>query len=282
MRHLTYANLMATLALFLVVAGGTAFAASQVNAKHGGKKPGHGKKHKPKPKPKAPQGTGAVGDDTVETAAVIDGSLRSADLADGRGVTGADLVPGSLSGADLADGSLTGADLAAGSLTGPDLLPGLITTDKLAKGSVGAADLAPGAVAPAAIVPGSLTGADIGTETLTGANIDEASLGRVPATEHLVGLRSEAFLNSQLIPEETAVQVGLHEADGAFTIKEKCVGGRRVISGGPANVAPGSEVIDNGPVGDGFWETSLDTHGASDPFSVVLICATLAGVSPSE
>ena len=81
-----YANVMSTLAVFLVVAGGTAFAASTINSR-----------------------------------AVKDNSLKSIDLKDGKAVATTDVIDGTLTGTDVADGSLTGADVADASLTGDDV-----------------------------------------------------------------------------------------------------------------------------------------------------------------
>jgi hypothetical protein len=81
-----YANVMSTLAVFLLVAGGTAFAASTINSR-----------------------------------AVKDNSLKSIDLKDGKAVATTDVIDGTLTGTDVADGSLTGTDVADASLTGDDV-----------------------------------------------------------------------------------------------------------------------------------------------------------------
>jgi len=72
---------MSTLAVFLVVAGGTAFAAS------------------------------AVAPDSINSKTVRDNSLKSKDLKDGKAVSTVDVVDGSLTGTDVADASLTGDDV---------------------------------------------------------------------------------------------------------------------------------------------------------------------------
>ena len=77
----TYANVMSTLAVFLVVAGGSAFAASTITA------------------------------NSVKSKTVKDNSLKSVDLRDGKAVSTDDVIDASLSGTDLADNSLTGDDV---------------------------------------------------------------------------------------------------------------------------------------------------------------------------
>ncbi len=77
----TYANVMSTLAVFLVVAGGSAFAASTITA------------------------------NSIKSKAVVDNSLKSKDLKDDKAVAGVDVIDASLTGADVADNSLTGDDV---------------------------------------------------------------------------------------------------------------------------------------------------------------------------
>ena len=77
----TYANVMSTLAVFLVVAGGSAFAASTITA------------------------------NSIKSKAVVDNSLKSKDLKDDKAVAGVDVIDASLTGADVTDNSLTGDDV---------------------------------------------------------------------------------------------------------------------------------------------------------------------------
>jgi hypothetical protein len=77
----SYANVMSTLAVFLVVAGGSAFAASTITA------------------------------DSINSKTVKDNSLKSKDLKDGKAVSTDDVIDASLSGTDVADNSLTGDDV---------------------------------------------------------------------------------------------------------------------------------------------------------------------------
>jgi hypothetical protein len=77
----SYANVMSTLAVFLVVAGGSAFAASTITA------------------------------NSIKSKAVVDNSLKSKDLKDDKAVAGVDVIDSSLTGTDVADNSLTGDDV---------------------------------------------------------------------------------------------------------------------------------------------------------------------------
>ncbi len=84
-KHLTYANVVATLCLVLVVGGGVAYAAN-----------------------------------TVGSADVIDNSLASVDLKN-NDVRNVDVRDESLTGADVADNSIASADIAANSVAGNDI-----------------------------------------------------------------------------------------------------------------------------------------------------------------
>ena len=102
--HLTYANVVATLSLFLVLGGGTALAPYVVssNSQIG---PGTVSGHKP------PSG---------KHANIIAGSINGRDL-NGGAVSGGKLAPNSVDGSKVLDGSLRGSDIATDSLTGADV-----------------------------------------------------------------------------------------------------------------------------------------------------------------
>jgi hypothetical protein len=89
MRHLSYANVMATIAVFVAL-GGSSYAALKVTGRD-----------------------------------VQDGSLTGRDVRDGS-LTGRDVRDGSLTGRDVRDGSLTGRDIKDRSVSARDLAPGVI------------------------------------------------------------------------------------------------------------------------------------------------------------
>lgn len=83
-KRLTYANVMSSIAVFLVLAGGTAFAASQL-------------------------GKNSVGTKQLKKNAVTTAKIKK------NAVTGAKIKAGAVNGAKIADGSITGTEIAAGS-----------------------------------------------------------------------------------------------------------------------------------------------------------------------
>jgi hypothetical protein len=114
--HLTYANVIATIALFLVLSGGTAVA--------------------------------LTGSNTVFSDDIVDDQVRSADVRNdtlsGGGLLAADLRAGSVRSSEVANDSLTSDDLGSDSvgssevstLTGADIADGTLTGDDVDESSL--------------------------------------------------------------------------------------------------------------------------------------------------
>jgi hypothetical protein len=116
--HLTYANVMATLAVFLVLGGGTALGAFVVS-NNGQIGPNTVSGHKPFP---------------GQHANIIPGTLSDKDLA-ASAVTGPKIAANAVTGAKTTDNSLTGADVA--SLSGADVSDNSLTGTDVNEGSLG-------------------------------------------------------------------------------------------------------------------------------------------------
>ncbi len=108
--RLTYANVMSTISVFLILGGATAFAASQLDRNSVGARQ----------LTKNAVTTAKIKKNAVTGAKVKDGSLTGADVADAS-LTTADLADGSVNSAKVLDGSLTGKDVASNSLTGANI-----------------------------------------------------------------------------------------------------------------------------------------------------------------
>jgi hypothetical protein len=145
-RRLTYANVMSTIAVFLVVAGGSALAANQLG--------------------KNTVGTKQLKKEAVTAAKVKNGAITSGKIAGGA-VTGAQLGGGavgasnlaanSVTGAAIANGAVTGTKIAAGAVGGGNIADGAVTGTKIAAGAVGGGNIADGAVGTGNLANGSVT-----------------------------------------------------------------------------------------------------------------------------
>jgi hypothetical protein len=79
-------------------------------------------------------GGGAYAAATIGSGDIVNSSLKSIDLKNGKGVKGADVAQGSLRGPDVRAGSLRGAQLANDSVTGADVNePSLVVSQLVAR-----------------------------------------------------------------------------------------------------------------------------------------------------
>jgi hypothetical protein len=115
LKRLSYANVMSTMAMFLVLGGATAFAAANL-------------------------GKNSVGTKQLKTSAVTASKL-------GKGaVTATKIQAGAVGGAALAPGSVTGEKIAGGAITGDKIAPGAVSGDKIAPGTLPSGALAANSV----------------------------------------------------------------------------------------------------------------------------------------
>jgi hypothetical protein len=149
--RITYANVMSTIAVFVVLSGGTAIAAG-------------------------------VAPNSVRSSSVQDNSLLSSDLKDGRGVTGVDVKDDSLTGADIDEGTLNLPKGGSSTPSGPagGALTGSFPNPLLAPDSVNTRNIVDRAVTAAKIAPDAIDSSRVRDNTLTGADVNESTLGPVP------------------------------------------------------------------------------------------------------
>jgi len=93
--RLSYANVVATLALVLAIGGGSVYAASE------------------------------IGKNDVKSKNIAKGAVKTSDLA-ALAVTGAKVKEAAITGANLQDGTVTAADIQDGTITGGDIAAGVI------------------------------------------------------------------------------------------------------------------------------------------------------------
>ena len=151
-QHLTYSNVMATVALFIAL-GGTSYAALEV-------------------------GTREIRNNSVRSTDLRNGNVRGKDIRNGD-VRGADLRNGDVTGSDLRNGSATGADIQDRSVTGADLAPDSL--DGRAVTNLGLGDFAPGQLPDAvpATLPSGKTLKGVFAVAVTGGS-GQSSVARAP------------------------------------------------------------------------------------------------------
>jgi hypothetical protein len=255
-RHLTYGNVVSTLALFFVLAGGSAFAAKALR-----------------------HGVRTQRPNSVNSRKVKDNTLTGADFYDGAGVTGADLVGGSLGSADLANGSVGADQLSQNAVVGDKIADGSVDDSKLAAGSVLNEDIAQNTVEHATVAERSLTGADVADHSLTHVQIREDLLRGIPNAEHLGGNPPAAFLSARFTeivsPESTGIAIG----DGTYVISQSCAPEDILLNGGPIGLRSPTTLVESSFTGR-TWTVRVNPRtGGSDPFQVFVLCAVQRGLA---
>jgi hypothetical protein len=109
---LTYANVISTLALFLALSGGVAFAASKIHS----------------------------GD-------IADGAVKTSKLHQ-RAVSSGKLALGAVRSNQIADGAVSSAQIANGAVSSAQIANGAVNSAQIADGAVGSAQIRAGSVAP--------------------------------------------------------------------------------------------------------------------------------------
>jgi trimeric autotransporter adhesin len=203
-----------------------------------------------------------VRDGKLKGADLADGSVGSADLADGS-VGSADLANGSVGSADLADGAVTGTDIANGSVEGTDLANGSVEGTDLADESVGSADLANGSVMSADIADGSVTGTDLADGGVSGEDIAQYAVGPLQ-----LGWIDNFFTTTGNITDADGSTNG--GSVGTASATANCPAGSQVLSGGAewVNASSGSVTDKNLYIhtsrrsGNGWFVRGIVDYGA--------------------
>lgn len=206
-KRLTYANIVSSICLFLLLGGGAAFAAGQL-------------------------GKNTVGSKQLKKNAVTAVKLKN----------------------------------------------NAVTSEKLADNAVTLAKIADSSVNSAKVLDKSLTGSDVAPDSLTGENIAESTLGQVPNAANaakLTGKTASEFTSSNIYKNESPVEAGQTLGDGTQVIAEACNPGDILLSGGPANIASTTTLLESfpSPGSTNSWTARVNKNAQTDNFSVVVLCA---------
>lgn len=202
---------------------------------------------------------GKVGSSQIKNNAVLSKHIKNGQ------VKQQDLRTSAVNSDKVADASLTGTDLAKDAVSGEHVKDGGLTGADVADGSIGKADLA----------PGSVDGTKVTDDSLTGSDISESTLGQVPDAATVAGKGPSAFIASSIYKRESAVAAGIAKGDGTFVITASCDPGDILLSGGPANVAATSTMVESFPEPGttNGWQARINKNAQTDNFSVVVLCA---------
>jgi hypothetical protein len=175
----------------------------------------------------------------------------------------------------IKDGQVRAKDVRNGAVTPAKLAANAVTGDKVQDGSLSGADLADGAVSSTELAPDAVTKEKVLDDSLTGSDIDESSLGQVPDASRLAGRPASSFIGSSIYKAESAVGPGNQLGDGTFVLAQSCNPGDILLSGGPANIAATSTLLESfpSPGTTSSWSTRINKNGQTDNFSVVVLCA---------
>lgn len=152
-KRLTYANVMSSIAVFLVIGGGAAFAALGKNT----------------------VGAKQLKKNAVTNPKIADNAVRTGELAD-NAVTATELADAAVTLAKLANDSVTSAKIANAAVTSSELADAAVTLAKLAGNSVDASKVVDNTLAAADLAPNSVTSSEIATDAVNATEIADNSI----------------------------------------------------------------------------------------------------------
>jgi hypothetical protein len=136
-RFFTFANVVASLALFVALGTGTAYAAN-----------------------------------TVFSTDIVDGQVKTPDLADSA-VTNVKIAPSAVGSGRILDGSIANVDIAAGAIQSNSVLDESLTSADLATDSVGPTEIIDNSIDTGEIVDNSIFAADLGPDSVGSSELQD-------------------------------------------------------------------------------------------------------------
>jgi hypothetical protein len=103
----------------------------------------------------------AIGKNTVRSAQIVDGTVRTVDLRD-NAVAAGKIAPNAVDTTEIAENGVESADVAADSLAAADLAPASVASSEVADGSLADADLGPNSVGSSELQAGAVRASELG------------------------------------------------------------------------------------------------------------------------
>ncbi len=153
-----------------------------------------------------------------------------------------------------------------------------VVSRSIKDGAVQSVDLKNGAVTSTKLGLNSVSGEHVGDDAIKGVDVDESSLGTVPNASSLGGQPASSYLRGAEYVRESPVQAGTDKGDGTFVIRFQCDPGDIILSGGPANVAATSDLVESFPAPGilNGWQVRIHKNAVADNFSLVVLCLNTA------
>jgi hypothetical protein len=194
-KRLTYANVMSSIAVFLVVAGGTAFAATK------------------------------IGSNEIKANAIITGKIKKEAVTEGK------IKAGAIGNSRLANAAVTASKLAANSVTGSALADGSVSSGKLANNSVTAGALADESVTSSKLANNAVTAGKLADASVTSGKLANASVTPEKLSQQYLPLATEGVpVAGANIASDGTVRKFFNRAGGAPTVSHTATSGLYIIT----------------------------------------------------
>ncbi len=177
---------------------------------------------------------GVVGKNSVRSAQIVDGTVRTVDLRD-NAVNSAKIAPDAVGSEEIAENAVSSSEVAPDSLNASDLGPASVTSSEVADQSLTADDLGPNSVGGSEIAPDSVRATQLGT--ITQRNIT------------------------------ATIQAGK-----TGSVSANCEPGEQIISGGGQPSVFGVEMTSTRPSGNGWLYQAKNNTGSDQTITAFALC----------
>jgi trimeric autotransporter adhesin len=243
-KHLSFANAISCIALFVALSGAAYAAATTLGKK------------------------------SVKTQNLANGSVTTLKLRGGS-VTNLKLRNGAVTGAKIANATIGSSQLAVGAVRSEQLGGGVVTSGKLKNGAVNGEKIANGAVGTEKLANGAVTNSKLGADSVTAGKIQNGAItGPSLAPSFLAQLvKNVSYVGKASLSNNT---------EESKSVSADCPTGRQVVGGGARIVGSTTTVAvtESSPIVSGEKRTgwsaaarAIAAEGSAWAVEAVAICA---------